>query len=983
MRKVKLIFFLLCTWLALAGNAFAVAPENGWWWNPSESGTGYAIERQGNSIFMAAFLYETSGAATWYATVLALQPDGTYKGDMTRFVGGKSLLGSYKPPTTSTVVATASASFEFSDMGTLTIGFLNGAPSRIIEINRFAFASPVFDPSKGSFQNGWWWNDQESGTGYFVEVQGDQAFIASFMYDTAGQPTWYASVANLSGTNTLAGPVDMFANGQSIGGVYKAPTVNYGAAGTMSYGFTSDSVGSMTLPNNGRVSIKRFIFDANVVGNHAPVPNAGTAQTVQVGDTVYLNGSGTDSDNDPITYSWSFLYAPTGSTTSLYGWRSQRPYFVADLPGTYRFGLLVDDGKVGNAGSVVTVTATPKTAPANIAPVANAGANQGVTSGARVTLSGSASSDANGDALTHSWFFATKPANSSAILAGATTVSPSFTADVAGTYVIGLTVYDGKVSSSQSSVTVTVTPANIAPVANAGSNQSVTAGTSVTLNGSFSSDANGDVLTYSWSFTSKPSGSSATLSGATSVSPTFKADLAGTYVIRLTVNDGKVSSSQSSVTVTASSGDTYSLVLPTMLSSTPIIGTPAYPAPVNDYGVGTISFAQSFIQASYGYASSTYTASISNPTQVYPVAHLTSDVKSAWASGWTGLGVSISVIDDFNTIKGNITRTLPVMARNITYEVIDNSYYGKVQGNYNVVYNWTNSWRHGYLVANIAGGDYDGQQVTATDIRPSIKSASLSSCTVLRPGTSYTIGCNTFSSNETFILSYKVVAGVAKQANVINNNVNLSSSQNPIKTIADIQGHLLNSANLGVINLSLGSEISTSGKTFNDVITQVQTTPVAFMNAVLVVAAGNGGAPCAAQDLNGCNAVAVAMAFQKSTAASTIVVGALSGSGSSQNIATYSTRAGILAERFVLSSGDNGDPGISGTSFAAPRVAGIAAILRQKFPTLTSEQIANIILLSASKDINNTGVDLFSGVSPIYGHGVASLSRALALAGAL
>jgi hypothetical protein len=457
MSKIQRIIFLLCTWVALAGNAVAVGPENGWWWNPSESGSGYAIERQGNSIFMAAFLYESSGEATWYATLLALQPDGTYKGDMTRYAGGKSLLGTYKAPTSTSVVASATATFLKPDNGTMTISFPDGAPNRTIPISRFGFASPSFEPSQGSFQNGWWWNDQESGTGYFVEVQGNQAFIASFMYDTTGQPTWYASVANLSGTNTLAGPVDMFANGQSIGGAYKAPTVNSGAAGTMSFGLTSDSIGSMTLPNNGRVAIKRFVFDAKVVGNHAPVPNAGTAQTVQVGDTVYLNGSGTDSDNDPITYSWNFLNAPTGSTTPLYGWQTSRPNFVADLPGTYRFGLLVDDGKVSSPGSVVTVTAISKAAPTNTAPVANAGANQGVRSGARVTLNGSTSSDANGDVLTYAWFFVTKPAGSSTVLTGASTVTPSFTADVAGSYVIGLTVNDGKVSSSQSSVTVSAT----------------------------------------------------------------------------------------------------------------------------------------------------------------------------------------------------------------------------------------------------------------------------------------------------------------------------------------------------------------------------------------------------------------------------------------------------------------------------------------------------------------------------------------------
>jgi len=235
----------------------------------------------------------------------------------------------------------------------------------------------------------------------------------------------------------------------------------------------------------------------------------------------------------------------------------------------------------------------------------------------------------------------------------------------------------------------------------------------------------------------------------------------------------------------------------------------------------------------------------------------------------------------------------------------------------------------------------------------------------------------------TMNLNYKKVAGVAKKAIVIDNNVNLSSSQNPIQTVADIQGHLKNSAYLGVINLSIGADISTSGKTFDQVMAEVAKFPLARVDAVITVAAGNGGAACATQDLNGCNALAVAMAYQAATSSSTIVVGALSGTGSGENIATYSTRAGVLAQRFVLASGAEGEPNVAGTSFAAPRVAGIAAILKQKYPSLSSAQIANVILMSASKDINNDGFDDFTGVSPIYGHGKVSLSRALALAGAL
>jgi len=454
MSNIAKLLLTLCTWIVLAGNAFAVAPENGWWWNPSESGSGYAIERQGNSIFMAAFLYETAGAATWYATVLALQPDGTYKGDMTRYVGGKSLLGSYKAPTSTTVVATATASFSKPDIGAMTIVFPNGSANRTIPISRFAFASPSFEPSKGSFQSGWWWNDQESGTGYFIEVQGTSAFIASFMYDTAGQPTWYASSSSLSGTNLLAGALDTYANGQALGGAYKSPTANAGGAGSMSYGFTSDSLGSMTLPNASKVVIKRFVFDAGVASNHPPIPNAGANQIVSVGDVVNLTGSGTDADGDPLTFSWRLLSAPTGSTTTINAWNTSKASFVADAAGTYRMELIADDGKVSNGGSVVTVLANFKVN-TNIAPFANAGANQYVSVGATVNLNGSASSDANGDMLTYAWTIISKPSGSTANLSASTTAFPSFTADVNGNYVVGLTVNDGKISSSQSSVNIT------------------------------------------------------------------------------------------------------------------------------------------------------------------------------------------------------------------------------------------------------------------------------------------------------------------------------------------------------------------------------------------------------------------------------------------------------------------------------------------------------------------------------------------------
>jgi peptidoglycan/xylan/chitin deacetylase (PgdA/CDA1 family) len=101
------------------------------------------------------------------------------------------------------------------------------------------------------------------------------------------------------------------------------------------------------------------------------------------------------------------------------------------------------------------------------------------------------------------------------------------------------------------------TPTNQPPVASAGSAQTVSAGSTVQLDGSGSSDPNGDPLTYQWTQTGGPA---VTLSSGTVVAPTFTAPTsASTLTFQLVVNDGTVSSSPSSVTITVQSvaGPTY------------------------------------------------------------------------------------------------------------------------------------------------------------------------------------------------------------------------------------------------------------------------------------------------------------------------------------------------------------------------------------------------------------------------------------------
>ena len=277
--------------------------------------------------------------------------------------------------------------------------------------------------------------------------------------------------------------------------------------------------------------------------NSAPVANAGLNQFVNVGTLVQLNGSkSTDVDGDPLTYRWAFTSVPVGSTAALNNAGIVNPTFTADLPGTYVAQLIVNDSHQDSVPSTVIITTN-----ALLPPTANAGPNQTVKHGSTVALSGSGT-DPQSLKLSFTWSFTTKPIGSSAAFSNPNIAAPTFVADVPGTYVAQLMVSDGYLNAFS---TVTITTTNVPPVANAGANQNVIVGSTVALDGSKSSDADGDPIAYSWSITSVPFGSGATLIAAKSLSPTFVADVAGTYVLQLIVSDQFAQSAPATVTITA------------------------------------------------------------------------------------------------------------------------------------------------------------------------------------------------------------------------------------------------------------------------------------------------------------------------------------------------------------------------------------------------------------------------------------------------
>ncbi|MGA2600863.1 MAG: PKD domain-containing protein, partial [Bryobacteraceae bacterium] len=357
--------------------------------------------------------------------------------------------------------------------------------------------------------------------------------------------------AGVSGTVTLDG----------------SGSANPSAAGTLAYSweFASRPAGSNARLDNETTAMPSFIVDvpgdysivltvsngsetdsASVkvsTRNTPPVANAGPNQTAGVGATVIHNGSGSsDVDGDALTYSWTLVTKPAGSTATLSGPNTVSPTFVVDKPGMYVAQLVVNDGLADSTPSTVTITTQ------NTPPIAHAGRAQIVTTGALVQLNGAGSTDVDGNPLTYSWNLITLPSGSKSALSNLTAVNPTFTADVPGIYVAQLIVNDGFADSTPETIAIT-TNAVRAPTANAGPNQTVRHNSTVILNG-FGTDLQDLPLTYQLALIAKPAGSNAVLSTANIPNATFVADLPGTYVAQLIVNNGVLSSAPATVTIT-------------------------------------------------------------------------------------------------------------------------------------------------------------------------------------------------------------------------------------------------------------------------------------------------------------------------------------------------------------------------------------------------------------------------------------------------
>ena len=251
-----------------------------------------------------------------------------------------------------------------------------------------------------------------------------------------------------------------------------------------------------------------------------PIADAGADAQLTEGETVNLDGSGSsDPLGNELTYSWYLVGVPDTSTATaadIVNGDQVSASFVPDAPGTFLIGLQVNNGITDSIPDFVQVDVSST----NSCPEAAADATSDLHSCSDITVTAADSDDLDGDALDYSWRHLLAPYESDLAegdFADPTAEETTFFATVPGTYTLQVSVNDGECESTpyQFDVEITVRPSNSPPNPVADGDGWVDAFANctqsgsdwwcsgceeidVTIDGSGSTDPDGDPLTFFW-----------------------------------------------------------------------------------------------------------------------------------------------------------------------------------------------------------------------------------------------------------------------------------------------------------------------------------------------------------------------------------------------------------------------------------------------------------------------------------------------------
>ncbi len=207
-------------------------------------------------------------------------------------------------------------------------------------------------------KSGWWWNPQESGRGFTLEVSGNVLFLVAYLYDATGHATWHISAGRFFADGSYRGSLDAYAGGQVLTLDYQPATLQ-GSVGDLALACDTEDHCTLQWPG-GTVPIERAVWDTTPSPSSAPETgwwwnsseNGRGFYLEQQGGTLVASAFLYEADGRAVWY-----LANAQESAGRYTGQWQQYGQGQTLTGTYRPATLVN----ANVGSVSLWFTDPQT----------------------------------------------------------------------------------------------------------------------------------------------------------------------------------------------------------------------------------------------------------------------------------------------------------------------------------------------------------------------------------------------------------------------------------------------------------------------------------------------------------------------------------------------------------------------------------------------------------------------------------------------
>ncbi|HNX96906.1 MAG TPA: PKD domain-containing protein, partial [Candidatus Aminicenantes bacterium] len=214
-------------------------------------------------------------------------------------------------------------------------------------------------------------------------------------------------------------------------------------------------------------------------------------------------------------------------------------------------------------GAALTFEATTTIYASAEPPVVTAGDDISSCVGSKVALTAAGTYDPMGLALTYSWTFQAVPTGSGSKISGRNSKDCTIVPDLPGDYTLSLLVKAADGREAADSVTVHAEYCDYTPhavIEGEGTIKTLLPAT-VTLDGSSSYTADGEITGYSWSLEKRPAGSASSIANNAAASIELPLDVPGEYQVSLVVRNQAGLSAPAVHTLSVSDGDPPEMAL--------------------------------------------------------------------------------------------------------------------------------------------------------------------------------------------------------------------------------------------------------------------------------------------------------------------------------------------------------------------------------------------------------------------------------------